>query len=279
MAKPHLNDFLITDPMAQPGVVSVLPEGVEMIDLDDVPYRAEPQVHCAFCKHRQLHNDGYFAILSNGMRAPCGNCCAAKFDAVKKRTIDRNRNRLKRERTERENMRSLTAGLDEALEIVNFVDKVLGQMAATTLILRGALIPEARDDLRAGGVQGIDFFDKPSPGVGTARSVISAIRGRREVRPAERERLLERRRAAMQEVAAGVAYVKACAAFFDAGNLAAIEAWSATRGGQFGVTKFKVRGKTLHPHGPAMWRNVEIPDIRLPSAVLEFTGPALPNDD
>lgn len=271
MAKPHLNDFLITDPLAQPGVVASVPEGVEIVDLDDVPYRAEPQVHCAFCKHKQLHNDGYFAVLSNGLRAPCGNCCAAKFDGVKKRTIDRNRNRLKRERTERENMRGLTQGLDVAAEIVAFVDQVLGQTAVATIILREALIPEAREDLRSRGILGIDFLDKPSPSVAAARAVITAIRGRREVKPAERDRLMERRISAMQDVAAGVAYVKACAEFFDADNLAAIEAWAVAHGGQFGVTKFKVRGRTLHPHGPAMWRNVTIPDIILPQTVVDFS--------
>jgi hypothetical protein len=271
VAKPQLNDFLITDPLAQPGVVSSLPEGVEICDLDDVPYRAEPQVHCVFCKHKRLHNDGYFAILSNGTRAPCGNCCAAKIDAVKKQTIDRSRLRLKRERVERENLRTLTEGLDEAQEIGVFVDKVLGAMAKTTFILREALTPEARDDLRARGVQGIDFFDKPSPGVAFSRSVISAIRGRSEVKPAERAFLMERRQLALQELAAGVAYVKACAAFFDADNLAAIEAWSVPHGAPFGVTKFRVRGKTLHPHGPAIWQNVAIPVIVLPPVVLAFS--------
>jgi hypothetical protein len=273
MAKADLNDFLITNPLAQPGVIPTVPYGIEMIDLDDVPYLAEPQVNCAFCKFKQLHNKGYFAILSNGMRAPCGNCCAAKFDPVKKATIDRSRTRLKRERDERVAMLSITGGLDDVMAVATFVDQVLSQTAAATVVLRAALVPAALEDMRAKGIRGVDYVAKPVPSVAFAKSTIGAIRGRHEVKAAERERLLECRRQVIIQVASAVAFVKACADFFEADNLSAIETWANSHGSTFALTKFKVKGNILHPHGPAMWQNIEIPKIVIPPVVLAFHAP------
>lgn len=70
------DDFLITDPEKQPGVILDLPAGVAPMGLRDEGYYANAMVRCSFCRQRQRHRRGYFAVLPDGSLALCGHCCA-----------------------------------------------------------------------------------------------------------------------------------------------------------------------------------------------------------
>lgn len=271
MAKASPADFLITDPLAQPGVVETVPEGVEMIDLDDMPYRAEPQVRCAFCTHHQWHNDGYFAILSDGQRAPCGNCCAAKFDSVKKRTIDRSRTRLKRERDNRGRARALAAGLDDVSEIVEAADRTLGAAATALYVLPQVLTDEAIEDMAAHEVEGLDFLDGCTARLDFARKTINAIRRLDGITEKDQERYVTSKSEALAEVRVAVSFMRACATFFDPSNLAKAATWAQSRGMTFGVRQFEVKGTKLHAKGPGLWQNIDVPEVALPPSVQNFT--------
>ena len=87
-------EFLITDPEAQPGVVLKVEPGIRPLQLLE-PYLADHDVHCAFCLQRQLHKHGYFALLPDGSRALCGNICALEyFDKATVSSLDRKRDQL-----------------------------------------------------------------------------------------------------------------------------------------------------------------------------------------
>ncbi len=270
MAKASPADFLITDPLVQPGVVETVPEGVEMIELDDMPYRAEPQVRCAFCTHHQWHNDGYFAILSDGQRAPCGNCCAAKFDSVKKRTIDRNRTRLKRERANRDRARTLATGLDDLAEIVDAADRILGATATALYVLPQILTGEAIEDMAAHGVEGLDFLSGCAARLGCARKTINAIQRLDGISEREQEQFVRSKSEALAEMHLAVSYMCACATFFDPANLAKAVTWAQSRGMTFGVRQFEVKGTKLHTKGPGLWRNIDLPEVVLPPSTQNF---------
>lgn len=270
MVKPFPTDFLITNPEQQPDIVDTIPDGVKIVDLDDVPYRAEPQVRCAFCKHHQWHNDGYFAILSDGTRALCGNCCTANFDAVKKKTIDRNRSRLKRERANREKVAALAHSLTPLNAIIDAADTIIGDTSAALLILQEVFSDEAVADLQSYGIKGTVFLNGCSATLGAARATIASVGRMTEIPKAQEEILQSRKTNAFDDALEAAQYAMACAEFFDPTNIAKIEKWAVERGMQFGVKQFKMKGRTLKPKGPGAWQNFDVPTVHVPPDVAEF---------
>lgn len=270
MAASGLNDFLITDPLNQPGVVERVPEGVTMVDLDDVPYRAEPQVRCAFCKQYQWHHDGYFAILSDGTKAPCGNCCAEKFDGVKKKTIDRNRTRLKRERDDRNRAMALSADNDLIERIAARCDKIGAETSAICYYLQHVLRRGSFKEMEERGIRGLEFLDGP-PELSRVRRVIASLGRLRMVKDAKVDDWLAKREEAVARIRKAAQFVVAGADFFEVDNLALIEAWAKDRGRFYGVQKFRLKQRTLHAHGTAiMWQNFLVPRIEVPGKVRKF---------
>jgi len=113
------DDFLITDPEKHPGVVLEVPAGVNPLRLEPIGYRAETEVRCAFCRNRQRHSYGFFAVLPDGSLALCGNCCAIEISD--KSTVAKIRQDVKRREITNQNMiiiRELTRGLPEILEVL-----------------------------------------------------------------------------------------------------------------------------------------------------------------
>jgi len=113
------NDFLITDPEKHPGVVFEVPAGVRPLRLEPIGYRADTEVRCAFCRNRQRHVYGFFAVLPDGSLALCGNCCAVEISD--KSTVAKIKQDVKRREITSQNMvviRELTRGLPEVLEVL-----------------------------------------------------------------------------------------------------------------------------------------------------------------
>ncbi|MBB3711748.1 hypothetical protein FHS00_001319 [Limimaricola variabilis] len=113
------DDFLITDPEKQPGVISEVPAGVKPLRLEPIGYRANIEVRCAFCRNRQRHIYGFFAVLPDGSLALCGNCCAVEISD--KSTVAKIKQDVKRREITNQNMiviRELTRGLPEVLKVL-----------------------------------------------------------------------------------------------------------------------------------------------------------------
>tara|TARA_R110002124_G_scaffold285272_1_gene463571 strand:- start:3994 stop:4830 length:837 start_codon:yes stop_codon:yes gene_type:complete len=266
-------DFLITDPLNQPNVVDRLPDGVEMIDLDDMPYHADPMVRCAFCAQRQRHKDGYFAILSDGQKALCGNCCAANFDEVKKRTIDRSRVRLKKERSARERLLALKNDLDGVYDIASDLNPTLHNLSAAFMILQNVLCQSAIDDMTAVGAINTRILNLPFPYVGSAMESVKKIEGLDALTDRDHEIMAEQKRHALVSVVQAISFIQDAADFFDSSNLAEIEKWAKARGKEFGVRKFDVRQGKLRAHGDGEWRNVPLPQTILSDDAIAFKRP------
>lgn len=119
-ASEDAEDFLIGDPLGQPGVVEEVGAGISPTHLLPVGYYAETEVRCSFCPQRQRHKRGYFAVLPIGALALCGNCCAVR--GVSQETVDRiDRTMEKRIAAVRRKARRqpLTTGLAELIELLD----------------------------------------------------------------------------------------------------------------------------------------------------------------
>ncbi|PTA98892.1 MULTISPECIES: hypothetical protein [unclassified Sulfitobacter] len=83
-------DFVITDPEQQPGVTLEVHAGIRPVMLLD-GYLSDTNVRCSFCKQRQWHRKGIFALLPDGSKALCGHCCAVELtDKTTVAKIERN---------------------------------------------------------------------------------------------------------------------------------------------------------------------------------------------
>lgn len=115
----NADDFLIRDPLNQPGVVEDVEPGITPTDLLPTPYYADNMVRCAFCVQRQHHRRGYFAVLPDGTLALCGHCCAVEFagkETVDR--IDRERKRIASSIRNRNRLLPVTHGVSELLEAI-----------------------------------------------------------------------------------------------------------------------------------------------------------------
>lgn len=113
------DDFLITDPEKHPGVVLEVPAGVQPLRLEPIGYHAETEVRCAFCRNRQKHNCGFFAVLPDESQALCGNCCAEKI--ADKSTVAKIKRDIKRREevaAARKDIALLAVGLPPVIEIL-----------------------------------------------------------------------------------------------------------------------------------------------------------------
>lgn len=113
------NDFLIREPLNQPGVVEDVESGITPTDLLPTPYYADDMVRCAFCAQRQHHRKGYFAVLPGGALALCGHCCAVNFAGLETvQRIDRERARLASSIRNRDRLLPITHGVAELLDAI-----------------------------------------------------------------------------------------------------------------------------------------------------------------
>lgn len=110
---------LVTDPENRHGVILDVPPGVKAVDLEPVGYVATSPVRCSFCRQRQSHNRGFFAVLETGGLALCGHCCAEKIAG--KETVEKIRREVKRREVEvvaRRGIVRLAVGLAPIVEII-----------------------------------------------------------------------------------------------------------------------------------------------------------------
>lgn len=252
---------LITNPLAQPDVTDFVPEGTRIVDLDDLPYHAEPQVRCAFCKHRQYHNDGYFAILSNGQRALCGNCCAAKFDLTKKRMIDQRRVQLKAQKAEAVRRQELLFGLDDLIARADDVDSITKSVYEFSSIFKDAFTDAALKELVGYGVEGLDFAAGCSANTGYVRKVVLGIKGRSEIRKSQFNELRDAKVKAALEISNAEYFIRVCKSFFGVSNLNLISEWVASNGSVFDISEFKLKGSFIHVKARSgqVWKNISLP--------------------
>ena len=119
MSKVLLPDeeFVITDPDRQPGVVLEVAPGIRPVMLLD-GYLSEKMVRCSFCKQRQRHRKGCFALLPNGSKALCGHCCAVEFtDKTTVSKIEKDLDRRVAQAEQRKISRVVLEGVPEMIEI------------------------------------------------------------------------------------------------------------------------------------------------------------------
>ena len=121
---PLDNGFLITDPDQQPGVVFEVPNGIEPEGLPEDGYYSEKMVRCSFCKQRQKHRKGFFAILPDSTKALCGHCCAVQLTSkATVAKIERTTERKIEVVRQRQISKALLQDVDELLDLLetNFV--------------------------------------------------------------------------------------------------------------------------------------------------------------
>lgn len=121
---PLDSDFLVTDPDQQPGVVLEVPEGIEPLGLAEEGYYSVKMVRCSFCRQRQKHRKGFFAILPDGTKALCGHCCAVQLTSkATVAKIERNIERKIKVAKQRQISNALLQDVDELSDLLktNFI--------------------------------------------------------------------------------------------------------------------------------------------------------------
>ncbi|MFX0543163.1 hypothetical protein ACEWPM_015715 [Roseovarius sp. S4756] len=112
-------DFVITDPEQQPGVVLEVEPGIRPVMLLD-GYLSEKIVRCSFCKQRQWHRKGIFALLPDGSKALCGHCCAVGFtDKSTVAKIEKDLDIRVKKSAQRKVSAAVTSGIPELLEALD----------------------------------------------------------------------------------------------------------------------------------------------------------------
>ncbi|MDN5787164.1 hypothetical protein [Pseudorhodobacter sp.] len=223
----HSEEFLITDPEAQPGVVSKVEAGVRPLQLLE-PYSADHDVHCAFCPQRQLHKHGYLALLPDGRRALCGNVCAEEyFDKQTVNSLDRKRDQLAGIRLKR---RQAEAIIGNAADLLPMIDADIAPNeweAEAAMEALGHHIPKAvREQIKASDVQGVAHLGQSCRAFGDARGGIACIIGKADgVTAGEAEKLMEKRVAIVERIKHGTHYLHEAVAFFQPDNLQRFRLW------------------------------------------------------
>lgn len=117
---PPDEEFVVTDPDQQPGVVLEVEPGIRPVTLL-AGYLSEKMVRCSFCKRRQPHRKGCFALLPDGRKALCGHCCAVEF--ADKSTVAKIEKELDRRVAKAEQRRLSGAVLEGVPELLEVLDR------------------------------------------------------------------------------------------------------------------------------------------------------------
>lgn len=263
-------EFLISDPLSEPNVIAGIPSGMDIVDLADVPYRAQPQIRCALCANHQWHNDGYFAVLADGCMVPCGNCCAARLDPVKKQTIDRRRHELRRQESARKRAALLASDVDSMEEVAAAAERVAGATATDAYFLQQALDLGAINAMASYGVKGVDFIYGCRARLELVRKACVAIRRLHAVSESDYERFSTAKRDAWAELRSAKEYILCCVAFFEPSNLELAQGWAKVEGENFGLSQFEVKKGKLCVKSPTVFKNIAIPDFAIPRSVYDL---------
>lgn len=220
-------DFLITNPEKQPDVVLEVEAGARPIQLLE-PYAADHDVHCAFCKQRQLHKNGYLALLEDGRRALCGNVCAEEyFDKATVNSLDRKRDQLAGARRKRQQAEAI---IGKAADLLPVIDNDIAPnewAAEAAMAALGNYIPPAvRHQIKGSDVQGVVYLGQSCRAFGDARGGIACIVGKADgVTDGEAAKLMEKRAAVMERIEHGTHYLQEAVAFFQPDNLQRFRSW------------------------------------------------------
>jgi hypothetical protein len=110
--------FLITDPLAQPGVVLEAPPGTKIVSIES-GYVSSYEVRCSFCAKRTPHRRGFFARLPDGSMTLLGKDCAVKeSDLETVSAIERDIRRREVAVAARRGVAELSIGLEPVIEIL-----------------------------------------------------------------------------------------------------------------------------------------------------------------
>lgn len=226
------DEFLITAPEAQPGVVLQVEPGVRPLMLLE-PYSADTDVHCAFCRQRQLHKNGYLAPLPDGSRALCGNVCAEEFfDKMTVAALDRKREQLASARVRRQYAEAITGTAANLLPVID--DDIAPnewEAEAAMVELAEHLNAAVIQQIQGSDVQGVEFLGQPCRAFGDARGGIAAIVRRADgMTEREAEKLLEKRAVVIERLEHGTRYLRAAASFFQRSNLIRFRDWMLAHG-------------------------------------------------
>jgi hypothetical protein len=220
-------EFLITDPEAQPGVVLEVEAGVRPVQLLE-PYYANHDVRCAFCAHRQVHKKGYLALLPDGRRALCGNVCAEEyFDKQTVNSLDRKRDQLASARLRREQADAIIGNAAALLPIID-ADIAPNEWEAEAAMAELGLHLNAavREQIRNSDVLGVEYLGQACRAFGDARGGIALIVSKASgVTEAEAAKLMEKRAKVVERIEHGTRYLHEAAAFFRPDNLHRFRDW------------------------------------------------------
>lgn len=228
MAQPtSTEEFLITDPEAQLGVVLEVDAGIRPVQLLE-PYYANHDVHCAFCSHRQIHKKGYLALLPDGRRALCGNVCAEEyFDKQTVNSLDRKRDQLAAARLRREHAEAIIGNAAALLPIID-ADIAPNEWDAEAAMaeLGFHLNAAVCQSIKCSGVLGVEYLGQPCRAFGDARGGIASIVSKASgVTDAETTKLMEKRAKVIERIKHGARYLREAAAFFQPDNLHRFRDW------------------------------------------------------
>jgi hypothetical protein len=93
----------IDEPEKQAGLTLEFSGGEILVDYEN-SYKIAHKVRCAFCAKKTLHQWGVTAVLEDGRRALCGNCCAKRVFGAEIHT------KLKADLTKREDTAIVNPG-------------------------------------------------------------------------------------------------------------------------------------------------------------------------
>jgi hypothetical protein len=198
------DDFLITDPEKQPGVILDLPAGVAPLGLREEGYYAEAMVRCSFCRQRQRHRRGYFAVLPDGSLALCGHCCAVALTS--KATVARIDRRVDTQIAAAEHRTISGAIVRNVPEILALIDRdflALEREVNETSCEISTLFP--------------GWYRRAVPRLGVARGGLVAMLNEAGGKLTDRkvEELLKKRQLVFQAIREGLELLKEGADFID----------------------------------------------------------------
>jgi hypothetical protein len=268
---PTDSEFLVTDPDQQPDVVLEVPAGITPLGLSEEGYYSDKMVRCSFCKQRQKHRKGFFAILPDGKKALCGHCCAVQL-------------------TSKETVAKIERGIDRKVKAAKqqqVSTALLEDVEELTQILKSDLIPvEAAIERNLEELN--DVFTnlnlsheyKLGYALGGFRSISNACEDR--ISDAKVEELLKKRKLSMQAVGKALDAMEQATSMLQVSRLGGrINNWAKPNGYERSDVSFKngvlVAGKwQTHLGEYDFWETtVEIERVVMPSCgrVREIIAP------